>query len=154
MRQTELTQTEGGLWVLPGVGTLRRTGRVSRAATAEAGGRRWQIVRYGIVRTGFTATDESGAPAGELRNPLMKRSETLRWMGRVLALRYEDAHYALIDGGRSLARMAPTAAGKRPLDVALEDEAADPGLLLFAAFIVQAYADDASFPQRPSPPTR
>ena len=147
---------EGRLWVLPGVGTFLRTGRTSRAATAEARGRLWQIVRHGIVRTGFRATDESGAAAGELQNGLTGRSERLRWGGRDLALRWEEPDrngHVLLDGERRIAVMTPERAGKRPLDVVIEDAAADPGLLLFAAFIVQAYADDASFPRGPSPPT-
>lgn len=80
----QLTADPGdpALWILPGVGTLRRTGWTSRAATAEAGGRSWELARYGLVRTGFTATD--------------------------------------------------------------------PGLLLFTAFVLQCYSDDASFPQ-PTP---
>ena len=41
------------------------------------------------------------------------------------------------------------ACGQRPLDVVVEDPTVDPGLLLFMAFVVQAYSDDASFP----PPT-
>ena len=32
------------------------------------------------------------------------------------------------------------------LDVVLDDPSVDPGLLLFEAFIAQAYEDDASFP--------
>lgn len=42
--------------------------------------------------------------------------------------------------------MAPKREGKRPLDVAMNDPTTDPGLLLFMAFVVQAYCDDASFP--------
>ena len=157
MRQTELAPDpdDRDRWVLPGVGTFLRTGRTSRAATAEAAGRTWKIQRRGLVRTGFIATDESGEPAGELKNPTMGSGETLRWNGRELALRYDDAHraHALSDGDRALARFAPKVAGKRPLDVVIEDPDVDPGLLLFAAFIVQAYADDASFPQGPSAPS-
>jgi len=152
MRETALTcdPGDGALWVLPGVGTLRRTGRISRAATAEADGRRWKIVRYGLVRTGFTASDETGAVVGELRNPFQRRGEMLRWAGRDLTLRADKARaggYLLFDGERLLAGMAPKRNGRRPLHIAIEDPAVDPGLLLLMAFVVQAYADDASFPQ-------
>lgn len=151
MRELELTQdpADGSLWVLPGVGTLLRTGRISRAATAEAGGRRWLIKRFGLVRTGFTAGDEAGAVVGEVRHPIQGRSETLRWAGRELRLHFdgpESSGYAVRDGDQRLALMTPKRRGKRPMDVLLEDPSADPGLLLFAGFIVQAYEDDASFP--------
>ena len=155
MTATELTcdPLDGSLWVLDGVGTLRRTGRVSRAATAEAGGRSWAIVRFGVVRTGFRAADETGATVGEVPGRLMSRAETLRWGERELTLRPDTARrgggYVLRDGERALATMAPKREGKRPLDVVVEDPTVDPGLLLFMAFVVQAYSDDASFP----PPT-
>ena len=42
--------------------------------------------------------------------------------------------------------MTPKRRGRRQLDVVLEDPSVDPGLLLFQAFIAQAYEDDASFP--------
>jgi hypothetical protein len=139
---------DGDRWVLDGVGTLRRTGRVSRAATAEAGGARWQIVRRGWVRSGFAATDAStGAVVGELAGRFLKRGETLRWADRDLALRGDGGDgYVLLDGQRRLAVMTPQRAGRRSLDVVVEDPTVDPGLLLFMAFVVQAYSDDASFP--------
>jgi hypothetical protein len=101
---------DGDVWVLAGVGTLRRTGRISRAATAEAGGRSWSIVRFGWVRPGFRASDEAGATVGELPGKLMGRSESLRWGDRALTLRPDAARrggYVLRDGERPLATMAP-----------------------------------------------
>lgn len=147
----ELTSdpADGDLWVLEGVGTLRRTGRISRAATAAAGGRAWTIVRFGWVRTGFRAADETGATVGALPGALMRRGETLRWGDRQLTLRPDAARrggHVLRDGERPLATMAPKREGRRPLDVTVDDPSADPGLLLFMAFVVQAYSDDASFP--------
>ena len=151
MTAMELTcdLADGDLWVLAGVGTLRRTGRISRAATAEAGGRSWAIVRFGWVRPGFRAADETGATVGELPGRLMGRGATLRWGDRELSLRPDAARsggYVLRDGERSLATMAPKREGKRPLDVTVDDRTVGPGLLLFMAFVVQAYSDDASFP--------
>ena len=84
----------------------------------------------------------------------MRRSETLRWGDRHLSLRPDAAPgggYVLRDGERPLATMTPKREGKRPLRVVVEDPAIDPGLLLFTAFVVQAYSDDASFP--PTTPT-
>lgn len=138
----------GSLWVLPGVGTLRRTGRISRAATAEAVGRRWSIVRFGWVRTGFRAADEAGVPVGELPGKLMGRSEALRWGDRALTLRPDPARrggHVLRDGERPLATMAPEREGKRPLDVVVEDSGRRRATAVMA-FVVRAYSDDASFP--------
>jgi hypothetical protein len=154
VRATELTRdrADAALWVLDGVGVLRRTGRISRAATAEADGRSWQIVRYGWVRTGFRAADATGAIVGELKGKRFGRGEALRWADRELRLQPDEARgagYVLLDGERRLATMTPKREGKRPLDVIVEDPAPDAGLLLFMAFVVQAYSDDASFP----PPT-
>jgi len=138
---------DGSRWLLPGVGVLRRTGRVSRAATAEAGGRTWTIARRGLVRPGFTAADETGAVVGARRDGLTGRGEDLRWAGRRLTLRPDgdSGGHVLCDGGRRLARMASVEQGRRPLAVVIDDPATDAGLLLFVAFIVQAYSDDASF---------
>jgi len=136
------------LWTLDGVGTLRRTGWISRAATAEASGRSWAIARHGWARPGFRAADETGAVVGELKGAFASRGETLRWSGRELALRptrLRRGGHALLDGERVLATMTPKREGKRPLDVTLEDRAVDPGLLLFVVFVVQARSDDASF---------
>ena len=151
MTQVELLQDPGDedRWVLPGVGSFLRTGRVSRAATAEAGGRRWSIKRVGLVRAGFTASDETGAVVGEIRNRISGRNDRLRWAGRDLRLVDDGPRlwgYALYDGEHRLALMTPKRRGKRQLDVVIEDPSVDPGLLLFQAFIVQAYEDDASFP--------
>lgn len=151
MRQVELLQDPGDKdrWVLPGVGSFLRTGRVSRAATAEAGERRWSIKRFGLVRTGFNASDEAGTVVGEVRNPISGRSDRLRWAGCDLRLVRDGPRlwgYALCDGDRRLAVMTPKRRGRRQLDVVLEDPSVDPGLLLFQAFIAQAYEDDASFP--------
>lgn len=50
MPDLELTRSAGDrrLFALDGVGTLRLEGFASRTATAEAGGRSWQIVRRGL----------------------------------------------------------------------------------------------------------
>jgi len=155
MTSLELTcdPADDRLWTLDGVGTLRRTGRTSRAATAEAGGRSWAIVRYGWVRPGFRAADETGVVVGELHGTFMSRGETVRWSDRELALRPDGLRrggYALLDGERVLVTMTPKREGRCPLDVTLEDPALDRGLLLFLAFIVQAYCDDASFKTGPT----
>jgi hypothetical protein len=154
MSESELTRdpADERLWLLHRVGVLRRTGRISRAATAEADGCSWQIVRYGWIRTGFRATDATGATVGELKRRRSGRGEALRWGDRELRLQPDGARrggYVLLDGERGLATMTPKREGQRPLDVVVEDPALDSGLLLFMAFVVQAYSDDASFP----PPT-
>ena len=112
MREVELVQDPGDKdrWVLPGVGSFLRTGRVSRGAIAEAGKRRWSIKRFGLVRTGFNASDEAGTVVGEVRNPISGRSDGLRWAGRDLRQLRDGPRrwgYALCDGDRRLAVMTP-----------------------------------------------
>jgi len=53
--------------------------------------------------------------------------------------------YALADGDLELAVFDGRGWARRPLKATLEDQAAvDPGLLLFAAFIVRGLAEDAA----------
>ena len=59
------------------------------------------------------------------------------------AIRWRE-RYALADGDRELAVSDGKAWGRRPVRVTLEDAAGlDPGLLLFAAYVVRGLAEDA-----------
>jgi len=52
--------------------------------------------------------------------------------------------YALADGDRELAVLDGKGWGKRPVKITTEDPAAvEPGLLLFAVFVVRGLAEDA-----------
>ena len=149
MADLELTRTQGDrrLYELEGVGSLRLQGLASRTATAEAGGTRWQIGRRGFWRRLIVATDAAGAAVGEFEPRGLRRGGTLRWAGRELVLRPASnwrERYALADGERELAVLDGKGWGRRPVKVTVDDpDAVEPGLLLFAAFVVRGLAEDA-----------
>jgi hypothetical protein len=150
MPELELTRSreDRKLYVLDGVGTLRLRGWTSRAATAEAEGRSWEIERRGIFTSGFEATDASGATVGAFHGRTLRRGGTLQWGERELELRPASAwrsRYALADGERELAIFDGKGWGKRPVAIVVDDLGAiDPGLVLFTAFVVRGLAEDAS----------
>jgi hypothetical protein len=146
-----LTRSSGDRrrYELEGVGTLRLGGWATRWATAEAGERRWGFARRGILGTVVQATDPAGTVVGSFTGRSIKRGGTLRWQEHDYALAPDSRwrqRYALVDGERPLATMEGHAWGKRPVRVDIEDDAAaiDPGLVLFAAFVVRALAGDAA----------
>ena len=133
---------------LDGVGTLRLGGWASRWATAEAGERRWGLARRGLWRSVIEATDPASTVVGAFEGRSLKRGGTLRWGEHEYLLKPDSnwtESYALLDGERRLAALEGKGWGKRPVRVAIDDEAEiDPGLLLFTAFVVRALAEDAS----------
>jgi len=149
MAELELTRTreERHLYALEGVGTLRLRGWLTKSATAEAGGRSWELTRRGLFAPVTEATDASGALVATFRGRAIKRGGALTWAGRELTLRPASMwreHYALADGEHELAVLEGKGWGKRPVKVVVEDPAAvDPGLLLFTAFVVRGLAEDA-----------
>ena len=84
---------------------------------------------------------------GEFGPRSMRRRGTLRWAGRGLSLRPASRwreRYALAEGDRELAVLDGKGWGRRPVMITLDDiGAVEPGLLLFAAFIVRGLAEDA-----------
>ena len=149
MADLELERASGDrrLYVLDGVGSLRVAGLLSRAATAEADGRRWRFARVGFWQRGLEATDEVGEVVGEFEPRTIRRGGTVHWGGRELTLRPASSwreRYALAEGERELATFDGKGWGKRPVAVSVDElEALDPGLLLFATFIVRGLAEDA-----------
>ena len=148
--ELELTRTKEDrrLYVLEGVGTLRLEGFAARRATAEAGGASWQFARIGFWKRTIRATDAADAVAGEFEPRTIRRGGSLRWRGREFELRPATMwheRYALAEGERELVVIEGKSWGKRPVKVTLDDPAAlDPGLLLFASFVVRGLAEDAS----------
>ena len=75
------------------------------------------------------------------------RGGTLRWSDREFTLRPASSwreRYALADGDRGAAVLDGKGWGRRPVKVIVDDlGAVEPGLLLFAAFIVRGRAEDA-----------
>ena len=150
MAELELTRSsiDRRLFELEGVGTLRFRGMISPSATAEAGGRQWRIARVGFWRRSIEATDETGEVVGHFDPHGFRRGGTLRWGARDLALRAASSwreRYALVEEERELALLDGKDWGRRPVKVVVDDAAeVEPGLLLFAVFVVRGLADDAS----------
>ena len=149
MAELELTRTKDDrrVYALEGVGTLRLEGWFGRSATAEAGGRSWRVTRTGLFRATTEATDAAGTVVGTFTPRSIRRGGELVWMGRAFTLRPASAwreRYALADGDRELAVLDGKGWGRRPVAITLDDAAAlDPGLVLFAAFVVRTLAEDA-----------
>jgi hypothetical protein len=135
------------LYALESVGTVRLSGIGSRAGTAEAGGKRWRIGRRGFWRRHIVAADDSGTEVGAFEPRSLRRGGGLRWAGRELTLRPSSAwreRYALADGEEELAVLDGKSWGRRPVKVTIDDaQSLEPGLLLFAAFVVKGLAADA-----------
>jgi hypothetical protein len=83
---------------------------------------------------------------GEFEPRGLRRGGTVRWKGRELTLRPSSnwrERCVLAAGDRELAILDGKSWGRRPVNVTLADASAvEPGLLLFAAFIVRGLAQD------------
>jgi hypothetical protein len=138
---------ERRLYAVDGVGTIRLHGLVSRAATAEADGRRWRFERRSLWQRAVEATDETGEVAGTFEPRTIRRGGAVRWGPRELTLRAASSwreRYALADGERELATFDGKGWGRRPVAITVAEEAdVEPGLLLFATFVVRGLAEDA-----------
>lgn len=150
MTELELTRTSSDrrLYSLEGVGTVRLEGLLSSSASAEADGRGWRFARRGFWQRIIEATDAEGAVVGELEPREIRRGGTLRWGDRGLALRPLSPlreRYVLSEDDRDLVLLDGKGWGRRPVKLTLvEAEAIEPGLLLFAAFVVHQLAVGAS----------
>ena len=149
MSDLELTRSpdDRRRYVLDGIGTLRLEGWSSRRATAEAGAATWRIARSGFWQRAIEAVDAAGMTVGAFEPNALRRGGAVRWDGRELTLRPASMwreRYALADGEDELAVLDGKGWGRRPVKVSVEDPAAiEPGLLLFAAFVVRGLAEDA-----------
>ena len=149
MAELELTRTPNDrrLYVLDGVGTLRLEGFGSRVAMAEVDANSWRLARRRWWQRDIQATDATGAVVGEFEPRTIRRGGAIRWAGRELSLRPASAwreRYALADGDRELALLDGKGWGRRPVRVSIDDPGAvEPGLLLFATFVVRGLAEDA-----------
>jgi hypothetical protein len=133
---------------LAGFGTLRLGGWASRWASAEAGEQRWGFARRGVWRARIEATDPAGTVVGRFEGRSLKRGGSLRWEEHEYVLKPDSRwteRYALVHGEHRIALLDGKGWGKRPVRVDVDDVGAtDPGLLLFAAFVVRALAEDAT----------
>ena len=143
------TAEDRRLYALDGVGTLRLEGLAGRMATAEAGGRagtsraggcRWRIIS-GHRRRGH----RGGRVRAAAQPSPWRRASLVRPRGFELrpASKWRQ-RYALADGDRELALFDGKGWGRRPVSVSLDDPGElDPGLVLFAAFVVRSLAEDS-----------
>lgn len=78
----------------------------------------------------------------------LRRGGTVRWLDRELALRPASPlreRYALRAGDLELAVLDAKSCGRKPVTILIDDdEKIDPGLILFAAFVVRGLAEDAA----------
>jgi hypothetical protein len=150
MTDLELTRTpeDRRLYALEGVGTVRQEGLFSRSATAEAGGNSWRLARRGFWQRAMKATDAAGTVVGEFAPRNIRRGGEIRWAGRELTLQPVSPlreRYALREGDRDLVLIHGKSWGKRPVKITIGDPGAiDPGLLLFAAYVVHQLAVNAA----------
>ncbi|HEX4720237.1 MAG TPA: hypothetical protein VH300_17075 [Thermoleophilaceae bacterium] len=128
------------------MGTLRLGGFASRSATVEAGGIRWQISRR-FWSSVIQATGEAGAPTGEFLGRTIRRGGTLHWGASEFTLRPASTwreRYALAVGDHEFAIFDGKSWGRRPVKVTIADPSGvEPGLLLFAAYVVRVLAENA-----------
>jgi hypothetical protein len=149
MVELELRRSPGErrLYEISGVGTLRFEGFFSRRVTAEAAADAWSFARTRFWRSTINASDASGTVVGSFDPRTIRRGGSVRWQDRDLELRPASMwreRYALADHDRELAVFDATSWGKRPVKITLDEHSlVEPGLLLFAAFIVRELGEDA-----------
>jgi hypothetical protein len=135
---------------LPGVGSIRLGGLFSRSATAtaEAAGTSWSFDRPSLWRRTIEAADSTGAVVGTFDPRTIRRGGSLTWHDRELQLRPASAwreRHALAEGDRELALLDGKGWGKRPVRITIDEPGSlDPGLVLFAVFVVRRLAEDAA----------
>ncbi len=150
MTELELTRAPNDrrLYSLEGIGTVRLDGLFSNSANAEAAGSSWRINRRGFWQREIEATDAAGAVAGEFVPRDIRRGGRLCWGDHELTLRPVSPlreRYALSEDNRALVLLDGKGWGGRPVKITLtESDAIEPGLLLFAAFVVHRLAVNSS----------
>ena len=110
---------------------------MSRRATATSAGRNWHIGGGGLLSRTLRAVAEDGALEGEF-DP---RGGDLRWNQQAYELRPASTgheRYALVVGETEVAGFESNGRGRKPIKVEIvRPEAVEPGLLLFAAFVIR-----------------
>jgi hypothetical protein len=138
------TKDDRRLYTLGDLGTLRLEGLFAWNATAATGSATWHI-RRGILSRKIEAADDRGELVGEFHGRLLGSGGTLRWGNREFTVRRSSVlreRYALAESKDELALFDVKAWGRRPVLVRVDVSALDPGLLLFAVFVVRAAAAD------------
>jgi len=137
------------LYALEELGTLHLDspdGERSRLATAAAGDRRWHLAHVGPFMNTIHAVDATGAVVGRYDDAGLREGGGLLWSRRSFAMRCASRRrdrYTLVEGDSELAMIWARNWGSHPVRVVGDDlSALDPGLLLFAAFVVRVLAEE------------
>jgi hypothetical protein len=135
MGEFALTRAPGDrrLYVLANIGTVRLPeGWRSPRGRVEGNGRTWEIARG-------QAIDETGTIVGSFQAKIFRSGGILRWIDRELKLRRVMSwrpRYVLADGEQELAVFERKVWARRRVKVTVDAPALDPGLMLFAAYVV------------------
>ena len=149
MAEFELTRSKEDrrLYELGALGSLRLEGVFARRATATSAGATWRIGRSGLFGQKIYALGTGDVVVGEFDPRAIRRGGELRWKGQSFELRPASAwreRYALAVGDSEFALFEGKGWGSRPVKVEItRPEAVEPGLMLFAAFVVRSLAEDA-----------
>jgi hypothetical protein len=150
MLDLELTRApeDRRLYRLGDKGTLRLEGTFSRSAAASSEGGSWQFSRRGFWQRDIQATDAAGRVVGEFLPRGLRRGGTIVWAGATFTLHPAGPlreRYVLAADDRDLALLDGKSWSKRPVKITLvEHDPPEPGLLLFAAFVVRQLAVNAA----------
>ena len=149
MAGLELTRSKDDrrLYELGALGSLRLEGVFARRATATSAGVTWRFGRSGLFGQKIYALGSGDELVGEFDPRAIRRGGELRWKGQSFELRPASAwreRYALAVGDQELALFEGKGWGRRPVKLEiLRPEGIEPGLMLFAAFVVRSVAEDA-----------
>jgi hypothetical protein len=133
------------LYTLGDVGALRLLGWSARDADAKAGAGRWRFERPGLLGRRAVAIDETGGSVGSFDQHGLRRGGVLEWTGRTFELRAASTwreRYALADGESELVLLDTRGWSRTPVRITVQAEV-EPGLLLFATYVVRTLAADA-----------
>jgi hypothetical protein len=151
IRELELTRSPNDrrLYSLEGIGTIRRDGGIfSNSFIAEATGHSWRFAGRGFMHRVLEATTPDGRVVGTFIGKEIRKGGRLDWRTRRLALRPASLvreKYALTEGNCDIILFEGRAWGRRPVKVSLlQGDEVEPGLVLFAAFVVNRLAVKAS----------
>ena len=151
IQELKLTRTSNDrrLYTLEGIGTIRRDGGIfSNSFIAEAAGHSWRFAGRGLLQRVLEATAPDGTVVGRFVPKQIRRGGPFDWGARRLVLHPASLgreKYVLKDGDGDLVAVEGRAWGRHPVTVTLpQGDAFEPGLVLFAVFVVHRLAVDAS----------
>jgi hypothetical protein len=152
MEELELTRsaTSRRMYELGTIGSLHLNGWLMRSATAHVGPDTFTFERTSWYSAAAGAQDSDGRAIGVFAPHALRRGGTLTWRGAGYTVRPATPfreRYQLADGDRELASIRAKGwwgwGSRRPVTMQLARDDVDPGLLLFAAFVVRLLANKA-----------